>query len=118
MNIQRIKPHIMSSLPRFALMLYAISPITEQKEWIFNTVFILSGGLGIISIGYAIYAASKGFNAFARFMVGAPKDNLNDLMLAIVGLTVCYSMDLGYDAWLWWLIFVVAILELLYPTKM
>ena len=96
-------------------MLYAISPITEQKEWIFNTVFILSGGLGIISIGYAIYAASKGFNAF---MVGTPKDNLNDLMLAIVGLTVCYSMDLGYDAWLWWLIFVVAILELLYPTKM
>lgn len=50
-------------------------------------------------------------------MVGTPKDNLNDLMLAIVGLTVCYSMDLGYDAWLWWLIFVVAILELLYPTK-
>jgi hypothetical protein len=51
-------------------------------------------------------------------MVGTPKDNLNDLMLAIVELTVCYSMDLGYDAWLWWLIFVVAILELLYPTKM
>lgn len=99
-------------------MLYAISPITEQKEWIFNTVFILAGCLGIISIGYAIYTAGKGFNAFARFVVGTPKDNLNDLMLAIVGLTVCYSMDLGNDVWLWWFIFVAALLELLYPTKM
>lgn len=107
----------MSSLPRFALMLYAISPITEQKEWIFYINFIAAASLGLISIGYAIYIVCKSPKAFTKYMAGNPKDNLSDLMVAIVGLTVCYSMDLGYDAWLWWFIFVVAILELLYPTK-
>lgn len=117
MRIKRIKADIMSSFLRFMLMLYAISPITERKEWLFNIYVILGISLGVIGIGYAIYLACKKTKAFTSFMIGTPKDNLTDLMIAIAGLTVCYSMDLPGDAWIWWILLVASLLELFYPTK-
>ena len=108
MDVKSIKTRITFYAPRLALLLFAIAPLTESKDWIFYTNSFLVIGLFALSIieGVRVYRKEK--ENFIGYMVGDLQDNLYDLIIGIIGLIVCYSMNLPNRAYFWWFVVAVA----------
>ena len=107
----------MQRLPRLALLLFAISPVTEKKDWIFYTNSFLIISLFVVSIIYVIHTCKKDRKEGLKFFVGDTDDNASYAMISLVGLIVSYSMDLNNIAWIWWLLLAGSLLECFWPTK-
>lgn len=118
MKNREIGSLIKFSLPRAALLLYAIAPVTESKDWIFYIISTLIIGLFIASIICAVLMWKKSRKDFIEYVLGRKQDNLYDIMIAIAGFIVSYSMDAMNYSYFWCFVLIFAIMELIYPFRL
>ena len=118
MKSKEIKLQLTSCLPRLALLLYAIAPVTENKEWVFYTLSPLIIVSFLFSFIWAIQIWRKSSNDFIEYIIGSKRDNLYDLIIAFVGIIVNYSLDVPNGLYFWCFVLVFAIIELVYPFKL
>lgn len=117
MNKIKIKEPLIFCLPRLALLLYAILPVTENKDWVFYTcaIFILISFL--IFFVSVVIAYRKDRKNIKTYICGTPHDNLFDMFISLAGIIVCYSIDIPNRAIFWLFLLIMAIFQILYPTK-
>jgi hypothetical protein len=108
---------IISSLPRLGFLLWAISPIIENIDWLFYTCVIL-GILSVLAFAISLITVyKKNRKNFPTYFLGTPRDNLFDLFISIAGIIICYSLGIFDHAYLWLFLLTASILQLLFPSK-
>lgn len=117
-HMKNIKHHLEFFFPRYALMLCAILPITENNDWIFYTVAILILLFFAATFVCIIQAYKRNTKNLLRHMLGDSRDNLCDIMIYFAGIVVCYSMGLNNQAYIWWFVLVCTVAQVLFPTKL
>lgn len=108
MDTKILKTRITPYIPRLALFLFAVAPLTESNDWIFYINSVLIIGLFVLSIVGAVRVYRKDKGDFIGYMAGSLQDNLYDLIIGIIGLIISYSMNLRI-AYFWWCVVVVAV---------
>ncbi|NCC10891.1 MAG: hypothetical protein EOM31_10400 [Bacteroidia bacterium] len=108
---------IKSTLPRLALLLYAIIPVIESYDWLFCVSMFLIIVLFVLSIIYAIQIYLKNSKEFLVYLAGNKRDNLYELAIAIVGIIISYSMNVVNRSYFWAFVLVLAIIELVWPLN-
>jgi len=108
---------IMTSLPTLGLLLWAISPVTENNDWLFYTCAVLSILSFLVFITGLIIVYKKDRKKFPTYLLGTPRDNLFYLFISIAGIIICYSLGIFDHAYFWWFLLIASILQLLFPNK-
>lgn len=120
MNAKILKTRITPYIPRLALFLFAIAPLTESNDWIFYINSVLIIGLFVLAIVGAVQVYRKDKENFIGYMAGSLQDNLYDLIIGIIGLIISYSMNLPRLAYFWWFVIagsVISIIDRFHPFK-
>lgn len=112
MNTSSRNKILSSYMPRLMLLLGAISPATERHEQLFYLcVFLILVSFFACVIG-VIMAFRKGHRQITDRVWGTPRDCLDDILIAIAGIFVCYSMDYSKQSIFWWIVLMINVLQL------
>lgn len=107
---------IMTSLPRLAVLLCAIMPVTENTDWLFYTCFILAVLSFLIFVTYSIIVCTKDHKKILDIF-GTSHDSLYDIFIAMTGIIISYSLGLSHRAYLWWFWLIASLFEIFFPNK-
>ena len=101
-----------SYIPRLMFLLCAISPATERHE----QLFYLCTFLILVSFFACVIGLIMAFRERCRCLLdmvwGTPRDCLDDILIAIAGIFVCYSMDYSKQSIFWWIVLMINVLQL------
>ena len=107
------RDRILSSyMPRLMLLLGAISPATERHEQLFYLCTFLILAIFFTCVIGLIMAFRKGCRCLLDMVWGTPRDCLDDILIAIAGIFVCYSMDYSKQSIFWWIVLMINVLQL------
>jgi hypothetical protein len=117
MKTEKNNEIIISSLPRLGLLIGAILPITENKDWLFYPCVILITLSFLIFIAGSIIICNKDHKKVLTTIWGNSRDTLFDVFISIAGIIICYSTGFLNQVYFWWFVLIASIFMILFPNK-
>jgi hypothetical protein len=118
MRNKKLTSIVMTYMPRFAMLIWALSPLTENIDWLFYTssIIIITSFLIFVVGAVRVYGIDR--RDFLAYIYGTRIDNFIDLFISVTGLLVCCFV-VGHQLLIFWAFLVIAdILQLMFPNKM
>jgi hypothetical protein len=109
-------PYNLSYIPRFGLLLFAISPVTYPIDWLFYTISGVVIFSFLVFIICMIIGSIRNKYNFSKILMGHPKDNIYDVMISIAGVIINYAIPDANMIYLWVFLLICSILELIFPN--
>lgn len=117
MTNKKIFLSIRSTLPRFALLLYAVIPLIESNDWAFYICMFFIFAIFALSIIYSMGMYLKNSKEFISYIVGSKRDHLYDLTIAVLGIIISCSMNVVNRSYFWIFVLVFSIIALACPLN-
>lgn len=101
------------SLPNFGLLLYAVSPICQAKDWLYFPVI-----LGCITafVVVCIYLSRMKKKQILSFLYGTAQANLYMAIIGLIGIIVCLALN-AQSIYFWIVVLVIGLLECIWPRN-